>query len=333
MCAARPAEQRMPEPAHTALYWIDTDPGLDDALALLLAVRGVGDRLVGVSTVQGNGAEPLVANNLLRILSEFERAAILPREWAPVIARGAQVPLMGRDVARGYAYHGDDCLGNLPWTVNATWPTRVSPTPAAVAIVSAAARWTGDMHLVCLGPLTNLALALRLDPTIVERVAGVTIMGGSLRAGGNETLAAEFNFVSDAEAAAIVLGAGWRSLNLVPVDVCDQARLREPDLSRIEALETPAARVARDLLGYFDRFVRSERGAPFYDPTAWLLLIHPELAVWEDVYVAVDASGGVGHGASLVDWRKRARHAPNVRAAMGLQQPTPFMDVLLHSLA
>lgn len=323
----------MPEPAQAERYWIDTDPGLDDGLALLLALRGVGERLVGLSTVQGNGEEALVANNLLRLLSEFERAEILPRDWTPVIARGAQMPLMGREVARGFAYHGEDCLGNLPWTTSATWPERVSATPAAVAITDAASRWRGHMHLVCLGPLTNVALALRLDTTLVERVASLTIMGGSLRSGGNETLAAEFNFVSDAEAAAIVLGAGWRSVNLVPIDVCDEARLGEPDLRRLEAVGTPSARVARDLLRYFDRLVLSQRGAPFYDATAWLLLLESGLARWEDLYVAVDTSGGVAHGASLVDWRKRARQPPNVRAAVGLHQRTLFMDLLLRTLA
>ncbi|GAC1321319.1 MAG: nucleoside hydrolase [Chloroflexota bacterium] len=319
-------------PESKAVYWIDTDPGLDDALAVLLALRSVGGRVVGLSTVHGNGEEPLVANNLLRVLSEFERADILPHVWTPIIARGAQVPIMGREVARGYAYHGEDCLGGLPWLVTSGWSAQVSPAPAAVAMLDATRRWSGNLHLVCLGPLTNLALALRLDPTLVEHVASLTAMGGSLRAGGNETLAAEFNFVSDAEAAAIVLGARWRTLNLVPIDVCDEARIRQLDLERLEGLGTSAARVARDLLLYFDRLVMSQRGAPFYDPTAWLLLMHPELAVWEDVYVAVDASGGVAHGASLVDWRRRARRAPNVRAATGLLDAAWFIDVFLDVL-
>jgi purine nucleosidase len=151
-------------------------------------------------------------------------------------------------------------------------------------------------------------------------------MGGSLRVGGNETLAAEFNFVTDAEAASVVLQAGFRDVALVPLDVCDGARLSTADLVRLDGLGTEASRAARDLLRHFERRAAPGRGVPFYDPTAWLLTTQPEVAEWETVYVAVDTGSSVARGASLADWRNRSRREPNVRAAVRLRQREHFLE-------
>jgi purine nucleosidase len=276
--------------------------------------------------VQGNGDEPVVAHNLLRVLATYDRAGLAPPGWSPTLARGARLPLLGGSPPRGEAYHGEACLGGLPWTADPDWSQRVVAEPAAVAIVQAARRSADDLRLVCIGPLTNLALALRLAPELPELVAGLTIMGGSLRAGGNQSLAAEFNVLADAEAASIVLEAGWRDLALVPVDVCDQARLFRGDVRRLEKLGSPAARLAGELVEFYATRGLLGRGAPLYDPTAWLLTTRPELAEWARVYVGVDTGRGVGHGATLADWRGRSGRAPNVRAAVGLLDRRAFFE-------
>jgi inosine-uridine nucleoside N-ribohydrolase len=306
-------------------YWIDTDPGLDDALAILLAVREIGASLVGLSSVHGNGEEPLMAHNLLRVLATYERIGLVPTDWSPAIARGARQPLAGGAPERGEAYHGEACLGGLPWSAGPGWSSRVRSASAAVAIVETA-RQVADLHLVCIGPLTNLALALHLEPELTRLVAGVTVMGGSLRSGGNETLAAEFNFLADPEAASVVLEAGFRVLALVPLDVCDEARLSTHDLARLDALGTDASRTARDLLRHFERRAPPDRGVPFYDPTAWLLTTHPQLAHWETIYVAVDTGSSLARGASLPDFRNRAGRSPNVRAATRLLDRDQFVE-------
>jgi purine nucleosidase len=313
-------------------YWIDTDPGLDDALAILLAVREIGSGLVGLSSVQGNGEEPTMAHNLLRILATYHRTRLAPTDWSPAIARGARRPLAGGAPERGEAYHGEACLGGLPWHAGPEWSSRVGSAPAALAIVETA-RQVPDLHLVCIGPLTNLALALGLEPELPNLVTGVTVMGGSLRCGGNQTLAAEFNFLSDPEAASVVLEAGFRDFALVPLDVCDAARLSTQDLARLDAVGTVASGAARDLVRHFERRAPADRGVPFYDPTAWLLTTHPELAHWETVYVAVDTGSSLARGASLADWRNRAGRQPNVRAATRLLDRDQFVDRLFMLLA
>jgi purine nucleosidase len=214
-------------------------------------------------------------------------------------------------------YHGQECLGGLPWSPTDEWTGRLQRLPAAAAIIQAA-RQFDDLHLVCIGPLTNIALALHLEPELTKRVSGVTIMGGGLRSGGNATVAAEFNFSVDPEAANVVLDAGFRDVALVPLDVCDEVRLMRGDAARLEHQATPASGAARDLLRWFETRATPERGLPFYDPTAWLLTMRPEAAGWEHVYVTVDTGHDRGRGASLADWHRRSSHAPNVRAATHL---------------
>ncbi|HEV7665355.1 MAG TPA: nucleoside hydrolase, partial [Chloroflexota bacterium] len=150
-------------------YWIDTDPGLDDALAILLAVREVGESLVGLSSVHGNGEEPLMADNLVRVLATYDLVGLCPAGWSPSIARGARGPLGGGKPQRGEAYHGEACLGGLPWQATPEWTARIAPAAAALAIVEAA-RQSSDLHLVCLGPLTNVALAVALEPDLPRLV-------------------------------------------------------------------------------------------------------------------------------------------------------------------
>jgi len=306
-------------------YWIDTDPGLDDALAILLAIREVGDDLIGLSSVHGNGEEPAMAHNLLRVLATYQQLGLTPARWTPSIARGARQPLAGGLPERGEGYHGEQFLGGLTWQAGAEWSGRIGSEPAAVAIARAAQR-VPDLQLVCIGPLTNLALALHLEPNLPGWLRGVSIMGGSLRAGGNQTLAAEFNLLTDPEAAGVVMEAGFRDIALVPLDVCDEVRLFADDLARLDTQDTSASRTARDLLRHFESRAPAGRGVPFYDPCAWLLTTHPELAHWAPVYVAVDTGDGVGRGASLADWRGRSGHQPNVRAATHVVNRGALLD-------
>lgn len=312
-------------------YWIDTDPGLDDALAILLALREVGPALVGLSTVQGNVDEPTAARNLARLLAIYRERGIAPGGWAPTLVRGSQIPLASERFRRAHSVHGQDGLGGVQWPTpaEADWGG-YAETPAAMAIVQAARRHP-DLHLVCIGPLTNLALALRLDADLPHRLAGLTIMGGSLRAGGNDTLAAEFNFLADAEAAKLVLAAGLPHVSLVPMDGCLTARMGAAEWDRLCALDTPAARTSREIVGSWEVRIRAE-GAALYDPLAWLATSQPDLMRWQDLYVAVDAGQDVAHGASLADWRGRSGKPPNVRVAMEAANPTAVFDTLFATL-
>jgi purine nucleosidase len=309
-------------------YWIDTDPGLDDALAIVLAIREVGTDLAGLSTVQGNVDEELGAQNLSRVLATCAARGLTPDGWAPTLVRGSRLALAADRYHRAHHVHGDDGLGNLPWASAPPWD-RYAPTFGPQAIVDAA-RAGPDLHLVCIGPLTNLALALRIEPELPARLAGLTIMGGSLRAGGNETLTAEFNFAADAEAARSVLEAGFRDVLLVPMDGALTAQLRADDLDRVLRIGTPAAATAGEVLDVWAERIRAQ-GAPLYDPTAWLATTHPDLVPWESVYVTVDVGRDVAHGASLADWRRRSGREPNVRAALSVRRDA-LIDTLCEAL-
>jgi purine nucleosidase len=316
-------------------YWIDTDPGVDDALAILFAIADAGAHLVGLSSVHGNVVERRAAENLARILAAARDHGIAPPGWVPILARGSEAPLTGsvRREAGGAAgsYHGSDGLGDVSWAAPRDWERADAPQ-AAQAIVDAARRFA-RLRLICLGPLTNLALALQLEPDLPSLVDGVVIMGGSLRAGGNETIAAEFNFVADADAAQRVLGAGFADVALVPVDPCDDARMLVAERQRLATFASPIARLAHELTGSWKEDLLRRPGVGIYDLVAWALERNPSLARWEQLYVAVDAGHDVARGASVADWRHRTGRAPNVRVALSIPRREEFFDSLWQKLA
>ena len=177
--------------------WFDTDPGVDDALAMaLIAARPEFD-WVGVSTVFGNAGVAVTTQNALRLLALLGRAAV------PVYAGAAQ-PLAG-NARFAPGIHGDDGLGGC--AAELPGPSRAAERkPAAEAIVRASVDHA-NLHLVAVGPLTNIAQALRLDPQLAQRVASLTVMGGAFGVNGqsgNVTPAAEANIHNDARAAAEV---------------------------------------------------------------------------------------------------------------------------------
>jgi purine nucleosidase len=308
-------------------YWIDTDPGVDDAVAILLALHEVGDRIVGLSSVHGNVSESHTATNLRRILGAAKSEGIVPSAWSPTIARGSRDALVSAalrtDDYQGNSYHGRDGLGDVAWS--APDDLAVDSRFAAQAIVDAA-RQIPNLQLVSFGPLTNVALALRIAPELPSLVRGILIMGGSLRAGGNESIAAEFNFAADPEAAHIVFGAGFETLSLVPIDPCDDVRLLPEDKRRIELSDSPIARLISSLIAQWDDQFLAPSGSGFYDPAAWLLGAYPYLAEWESLYVGIDIGKGLARGASIGDWRRRTRLPPNARVALKVPNRNAFYE-------
>ena len=277
---------------------IDTDPGIDDALALLLAWSSPEIRVEAITTVAGNVRVEAASTNVVRLLA-LRRPT--PR---PLVAAGAAGPL-ARALTTATRYHGEDGLGDL-----ADWPV-VEPVPtspdAASVIVDAARRHGRDLTLVALGPLTNVALALKQDAAAVGRVGRVVVMGGAVDVPGNVTPAAEFNMHVDPEAAHRVLAAGL-PLELVPLDATRQAVLPRagmraalgrspgPLASRIQAFSERGFRIAH---------AEGEQGMALHDPLAVAVTLDPSLAKWETVRLAVGPDGET----------LRASGAPNCRVA------------------
>jgi inosine-uridine nucleoside N-ribohydrolase len=263
---------------------IDTDPGIDDALALLFAWNSPEIQVEVITTVAGNVTIEAASTNLLRLLA-LRRP--VPR---PVVAAGAPGPL-ARALTTATRYHGEDGLGDLP-----DWP-EVEPLPgspgAVEVILDAARRHERDLTIIALGPLTNLALALKEDAGALERVGRIVAMGGAVDVPGNVTPTAEFNMFVDPEAAHRVLAAGL-PLEVVPLDATRQAvlpragmratlgRATGPLASRIQAFSERGFRISHS---------DGEQGMALHDPLAVGLALDPSLGKWEAVRLAIGPDG------------------------------------------
>lgn len=291
--------------------WIDCDPGHDDAFALLYAARSCD--VVGISTVSGNVG-----------IDSTTRNALIVRELAGLqvpLYRGAAGPLVGAPL-HAPDVHGESGLDGpeLPEPAG-----RAEPLPAATAIVNAT-RSGEELWLVAIGPLTNLALALRLDPTLPARIAGVSLMGGS-RLFGNTTAAAEFNILADPEAADVVFRSGARIV-MAGLDLTHQFRLGREEASQLAEIGTPVGRFAAELLGFFLQAYQRRSGrpsAPMHDPCAVLALTDPELFERERLAVTVELRGEHTRGMTVCDQRDMERRAPaNAEVLTAIDAPSAW---------
>jgi inosine-uridine nucleoside N-ribohydrolase len=283
---------------------IDTDPGIDDALALLFAWASPDLTVDVVTIVAGNVPVTTGTMNVLRLLD----LARPPRR--PLVASGAAEPLR-RPLRTATGYHGDDGLGDVPG-----WPPvdgESVPANARDELVSAARRHAERLTLVALGPLTNVALAFDADLDAMRRIGRIVAMGGAVDVPGNVTPTAEFNLWGDPDAARVVFEAGV-TIDLVPLDATRQVALPRPDLE--QALTgLPHAVVAR-VLAFTERGFRvdASRGRPgmiLHDPLAVGVAIDPTFVGWERARLTVGADGET----------RRAPGAPNCRFARDVDAP------------
>lgn len=250
---------------------IDTDPGIDDAMAIFFALRSPELDVIGLTTVFGNVDTDLTTTNALRLLE------IAGREDIPV-ARGASDPLSGPHGKLAAFVHGDDGQGNLNLP-----PPRSKPVaqPAASFIVDQVMRAPGEITLVPIGPLTNIALALRLEPRIANNVRRVVFMGGNAYCAGNASPAAEANCFGDPEAADLVLGAAW-DVTMVGLDVTHKVNMTAADIARYAAEgDNPLAQHVTRILPFYQAFNESHvpglDGIYVHDSSAIAYLIDPSL--------------------------------------------------------
>ncbi|XP_069560201.1 inosine-uridine preferring nucleoside hydrolase [Brachyistius frenatus] len=179
------------------LVVIDTDCGIDDAQAIMMALAAPDVEILGITCVFGNAAVENVCQNVLRVLSVCEREAI------PVF-RGAAGPLVGADNVVS-DHFGSDGLGDVFQDKDPQWEEKIQREHAVNAMIRLVSENQSEVSLVALGPLTNLALAVRLDPSFPQKLRDLYIMGGNMEGKGNMTLCAEFNFATDPESAYVVL--------------------------------------------------------------------------------------------------------------------------------
>ena len=303
---------------------IDTDPGQDDAVALLLALaeRETLD-LVGITTVAGNVPLALTTANALRIL-ELAR-----REDVPVYA-GASQPLMRPLTTAEYVCGADGLEGaGLP-------PPRISAQAKhAVAFLVETLRAAPErgVTLCPVGPLTNIALAFAQEPELAAKVERIVLMGGA-RDLGNVTPAAEFNFYVDPHAAAMVMRLPV-PIVMFGLHATHQAIATAERVARIAALGTPVAHAVHGMLkrerpGSADRY--GVPGHPVHDVCAIAYLLWPELFTGRDCRVDVETAGETTIGRSTIDWWGTRREKPNAHV-IGHVDAARFFERLTASLA
>ncbi|MDR5700436.1 nucleoside hydrolase [Agromyces aerolatus] len=289
---------------------IDCDPGHDDAIALFLAFGDPAVEVAAVTTVRGNQSIEHVANNALILCDIAEQHAI-------PVAAGAHRPLV-HDPLPDLGIHGRTGLDgpDLPEPSRALDPRHA----VQLMIDTIMAAPAGEITLVALGPLTNLALAVRLEPRIVERVAGVVTMGGGFHVG-NRTPVAEFNVLSDPEAAHIVYEAGW-PVTIIGLDVTNTTTASPDVLGRIEAIDTPVARFVVELLAFYAKSYEGYEGMagaftapPVHDACAVAYAIAPELFDVVPAPVTVELTGSRTRGMTVADLRAPAPEGCRTRIA------------------
>ena len=300
---------------------LDCDPGHDDAIAILLAAGDPRLNLLGITTVAGNQTLELVTRNALAVCAQ---AGIR----VPVAA-GAARPLVRPQLVAG-EIHGASGLDGpvLPEPVFG-----LDPRPAAQFIVDTVlAQPPGSVHLVPIGPLTNIAMAIRLDPRIVERVKSVVLMGGAVAVHGR-TPVTEFNIQADPEAAAAVFEAGW-PITMVPLDLTYQALATDEVLARIGAVGGELGRFVVELLTFFGEQYRRERGlpaAPVHDPCAVARLIDPDVFTTRPAFVAVELTGTWTWGQTVTDYRGQLGRPSNAEVAITLDTAR-FWDLVTDAI-
>jgi len=301
---------------------IDTDPGIDDSLAILLALASPEVSLEGLSVVHGNCSVEQGTRNALAVL-ELGGAGQIP------VASGCALPLVQPSLLAPET-HGNEGLGYArpaPATAQALGQHAVD------FLIEKILGAPGEYTLVAIGPLTNIALAMRKEPRIIPAIREIVCMGAAIRAQGNTTPLAEFNVYVDPHAAHIVYHAGV-PLTLVPLDVTYQCILTRQDVQRLQAIHSPVPRFIADATRFYMEFhdeYQKIDGCVINDPLALALTFAPGLCDYEEHYVDVDIQGGVSMGKTFADFYKMNGKPANMRVALGVR-PRDFIELFLERM-
>lgn len=263
---------------------IDTDPGIDDSMAILSALRSPELEVTGLTTVFGNADVDTCALNGLRLV-ELEGHDSIP------VAKGAGAPLFRTELDLGTHVHGLDGMGNThPPPPQGT----LDPRPAVQFILDMVEQFPGEIILVPLGPLTNIAMALQQSPEIVDLVKEIVLMGGSAFEMGNISPVAEANIFHDAHAAEIVFRADW-DVTMIGLDVTTKIIIHPDDLADLYAAKNPAVDLLRRIQPCYQAFHNQIYGLNgafhLHDPSVIAYLLAPGLFECVEAPIYVETSG------------------------------------------
>ncbi|MGH1577056.1 nucleoside hydrolase [Planktotalea sp.] len=304
---------------------IDTDPGQDDAAAILLALASPDEiNVLGITAVAGNVPLPLTQKNA-RIVCE-----LAGKPDVKVFA-GCASPMVRKLVTAEHV-HGKTGLDG-PTLPDPTMPLQ-SQHGVDFIIETLRERPSGSVTLCPLGPLTNIASALTAAPDIVERVQEIVLMGGAYFEVGNITPAAEFNIYVDPEAADIVFKSGIK-ITVMPLDVTHKALVTPERVNALRAANTNVCSAMADMVDFFERFDTDKygsNGAPLHDPCVTAYLIKPELFTGRFINVEIETASELTLGMTVADWWRVTTRDPNAMF-IGDIDADGFFDLLITRLA
>jgi len=300
---------------------IDTDPGVDDAFTFLLALASPEIKLEALTTTQGNVTLEKATRNALSVL-ELAHASHIP------VVAGSVVPLIGPLRASAYV-HGESGIGNSQLPEPQTKPVSQHAVDYLIEKVLAE---PNEISLFPIGPLTNIAMAIRKEPKFATAVKELVIMGGAVHESGNTTPQAEFNIYVDPHAAHIVFHSGI-PITLITLDVTHQCLLKQAHIERLLRINSPISRFIQEAMEVYlaASYEKGFKGSALHDPLTLATIIAPELLTLKKYYVDVDISGGVSMGKTFADIFNITKKPVNMKVAMDVRGKD-FVELFLQRM-
>lgn len=287
---------------------IDCDPGIDDAVAVCIALFDPRLDVLAITPTAGTIDANQATHNVTAIVNHLD-----PSRYPRI---GAATPTPNAPVIDDRDLHGSDGLGECRFEAS----DRQHQTPSEKVISELVHQYPNEVTLVCLGPLTNLARLNRRDPTAIPLINNVIISGGSVHHPGNASPIAERNMFFDPVSAAEVF-ASATTKSLVPLDVTEAVRFGVELLEKLPAKRTRTGELLHKLLQFAFRSAHEKLGReliPLYDPTALLAMLEPELFNWENMAGDVETKGDLTRGTTVFDRRLRPEWPINMEVAVGV---------------
>ncbi len=301
---------------------IDCDPGVDDAIALLLAFASPELEILGIITVAGNVSLPFTEKNARKICELAQRSDIK-------VYAGCPRPVL-RSLETARHVHGETGLQGVEL------PEPQMPLQSQHGVeflIKTLMQASEPITLATLGPLTNLAIALIQAPQIIPKIQEVVLMGGATSQG-NVTASAEFNLYVDPHAAHLVFTSGL-PLTMIGLDVTHKVLTTPERLQKIRAIATPVSDAAAAMLAHYGAYDVEKYGmlgSPLHDPCVIAYLLHPELFKGRDLHVAIETTSELTMGRSIVDLWRSGYQAPNVHVVQRADDEG-FYSLLIQRLA
>ncbi len=292
---------------------LDVDTGIDDALAILYALFSPRLQVLGITTCFGNGD---VLNTTRNTLAMVEMAQV-----SVPVYQGAADPLVGKWAPQGEAFHGENGLGNAPIKKPVTSPKTLSaPDYLRAAILDR----PGEVTVVTLARLTNLAIALNNAPNLAQKIRRVVVMGGAAFVGGNVTPVSEANIWGDPDAAWVVFHSGM-PITMVGLDVTMQVNISDAQVQKLDP-DRPYTKIMRQALDFYlsaynPGVSSGTRQAPLHDPLAVAVAEDPTLCTTSDLSVDIEREGTITRGMTVVDQRGWLDLTPNVAVCRSVDAP------------